>query len=751
MGYIGNQDYNIIEANIGTVTGTDTAANIVALPNDNGALWIASDTGHLYLNDGFQWYDLGQLQCGTGPQGISVTGISKTLTNGLVDTYTVTFSDMSTTTYTITNGKGIVSVARTSGDGSEGTLDTYTITYNDSTTSTYDVYNGADGNTWLTGSTVPLAGDGSDGDLYLNTATNFYYEKVTGSWVLKGTLKGDAYSYNAAGTLVGRSAYDTEAAGFGYLSLDEAVPTVYFKLSSAPGDWSIGTAVGKGVGISNVTKTGTLDNVDTYTITYDDLSTNTFTVTNANIDDSQITTTNTWSAEKIVLALDDAAAVVAATNESINDLIQSIVDLSTAAAQSQFGETFTSPGLALSTSEVVLPFTTIVQSTDTNKFSLNDTAETISIKDVGVYQFLSTMTFENIDGSSQATSVTFSLRDTANNILYTETKAIETGAGNKISQSFNSLFEVTQSMLDSHSGEIEFDINVVADNSYYRIVEFNSILSTSGATIPIVQPLAPNYTGVMATIASASTTNVGAATADYLNVTGTTTITAFDTIAAGVERTIVFDGALTLTHNATRLILPTGANITTVAGDTAIFRSEGSGNWRLVGGTVYTRIVSGSIEDATDRIGLIDYGYVEKSYHIVAFGGEFNRADYPKLWAYLQENPTLVKTQAQWQTEATANDGICGFYSSGNETTTFRVPNLDKAFLRPDNRGVGSYQRDDFKSHQHINYTATNSGSGTSERKLASSPGFMDIPTSPTGGIETRPRNIAVLPLIVAK
>ena len=142
MGYIGNQDYNMIETNIGTVTGTDTAAKIAALPNDNGALWLASDTGHLFLNDGFKWHDLGRLQGDTGPQGVGVKGISKTSTSGLVDTYTVTFSDMSTTTYTITNGKGIVGVARTSGDGSEGTLDTYTITYNDSTTSTYDVYNG---------------------------------------------------------------------------------------------------------------------------------------------------------------------------------------------------------------------------------------------------------------------------------------------------------------------------------------------------------------------------------------------------------------------------------------------------------------------------------------------------------------------------------------------------------------------------------------------------------------------------------
>ena len=42
-------------------------------------------------------------------------------------------------------GIGITSVVRTSGTGAAGTVDTYTITYSDSTTSTFSVYNGADG------------------------------------------------------------------------------------------------------------------------------------------------------------------------------------------------------------------------------------------------------------------------------------------------------------------------------------------------------------------------------------------------------------------------------------------------------------------------------------------------------------------------------------------------------------------------------------------------------------------------------
>jgi hypothetical protein len=77
----------------------------------------------------------------------------------------------------------------------------------------------------------------------------------------------------------------------------------------------------------------------------------------------------------------------------------------------------------------------------------------------------------------------------------------------------------------------------------------------------------------------------------YLTITGTTTITAFDNVAAGQLRYVRFSGALTLTHNATSLILPNnGSNITTANGDTAIFVSEGSGNWRCL---MYTP-VSGS-------------------------------------------------------------------------------------------------------------------------------------------------------------
>jgi hypothetical protein len=85
-----------------------------------------------------------------------------------------------------------------------------------------------------------------------------------------------------------------------------------------------------------------------------------------------------------------------------------------------------------------------------------------------------------------------------------------------------------------------------------------------------------------ANIASATTTNIGAATGNYVVVTGTTTITSFGTVQAGTRRIVNFSGILILTHNGTSLILPTAANITTAAGDTATFISLGSGNWVCV-------------------------------------------------------------------------------------------------------------------------------------------------------------------------
>lgn len=74
----------------------------------------------------------------TGTTGNGIASFEKTSTSGLIDTYTITFTNGTTSTLNVTNGRGIVSIDLTS---TEENIDTYTITYNDGTTSTFTVTN----------------------------------------------------------------------------------------------------------------------------------------------------------------------------------------------------------------------------------------------------------------------------------------------------------------------------------------------------------------------------------------------------------------------------------------------------------------------------------------------------------------------------------------------------------------------------------------------------------------------------------
>jgi len=88
-----------------------------------------------------------------------------------------------------------------------------------------------------------------------------------------------------------------------------------------------------------------------------------------------------------------------------------------------------------------------------------------------------------------------------------------------------------------------------------------------------------------APIASAATTTIGIHGAgDTIHITGTITITSLGVSTTGVKRTLIFDGVLTITHNATSLICPGGDNIITVAGSSidVVCENGASGYWRVV-------------------------------------------------------------------------------------------------------------------------------------------------------------------------
>lgn len=107
-----------------------------------------------------------------GKDGVSVTKIEKTGGEGNIDIYTITYSDGSTSTFTVTNGidgengkdgstgtdgkkgqdgKTGVTVTKIEKTSTEGSQDTYTITYSDGTTATFVVTNGEDGKQGIKG------------------------------------------------------------------------------------------------------------------------------------------------------------------------------------------------------------------------------------------------------------------------------------------------------------------------------------------------------------------------------------------------------------------------------------------------------------------------------------------------------------------------------------------------------------------------------------------------------------------------
>ena len=79
------------------------------------------------------------IQGPTGPIGNGIATIEKTSTSGLVDTYTITYTNGNTTTFDVSNGNGIDRIEKTA---TVGNKDTYTIYFTNGSTTTFDVSNG---------------------------------------------------------------------------------------------------------------------------------------------------------------------------------------------------------------------------------------------------------------------------------------------------------------------------------------------------------------------------------------------------------------------------------------------------------------------------------------------------------------------------------------------------------------------------------------------------------------------------------
>jgi hypothetical protein len=166
-----------------------------------------------------------------------------------------------------------------------------------------------------------------------------------------------------------------------------------------------------------------------------------------------------------------------------------------------------------------------------------------------------------------------------NNALWTAKTVAEGGTGDLRYKLSKATAANTLSMLlqDNFSGRAE--IGLTGDDDFHFKVSpdgstWAEALTISSATGGV------RFLAVESDVASAATCDIGSAASLKVQITGTTTITSFGTVHHCL-RLLRFAGALTLTNNATSLVLPTGANIVTAAGDCAIATSDASGNWRV--------------------------------------------------------------------------------------------------------------------------------------------------------------------------
>jgi hypothetical protein len=152
-------------------------------------------------------------------------------------------------------------------------------------------------------------------------------------------------------------------------------------------------------------------------------------------------------------------------------------------------------------------------------------------------------------------------------------------------------------LIDDAAGNWEYGLGTVVDAVTDQLQRTTVLASSNGGALVnfsgvskdiVVLPFAQTHfwpgesdSFAETDIASAATCDLGTLYTFRARITGTTTITSFGS-QPNSFRIVRFAGILTLTHNATSLILRNGANVVTAAGDVYIFASDASGNWREV-------------------------------------------------------------------------------------------------------------------------------------------------------------------------
>lgn len=177
----------------------------------DNSLYINTSTDQLLKCNGTTWVAIDYIR------GNGIADITGPVTSGLVDIYTINYTDGASVTFDVHNGRGIISVTKTN---TTGLIDTYTIAYNDGTNNTFTIKNG---NEWYWGQLVSgmVAADTAftlpfevrPGDGYLNIAEDAIYSCKSGApagvasvWNYRFTIASAATGTNDYGMLINKPA-----------------------------------------------------------------------------------------------------------------------------------------------------------------------------------------------------------------------------------------------------------------------------------------------------------------------------------------------------------------------------------------------------------------------------------------------------------------------------------------------------------------------------------------------------------------
>ena len=146
-------------------------------------------------------------------------------------------------------------------------------------------------------------------------------------------------------------------------------------------------------------------------------------------------------------------------------------------------------------------------------------------------------------------------------------------------QTLNIQVQGGSSVNDGLGGDFYWNSASTATDNGTTVIKPSSI-TTAGRWLRLYTP---PY-GAMGTIATGTTTDLGTLGTNFIQVQGSGTITSFGSSASTARPLffVTFNAANTLTYNASSLIIPGGASITTAAGDVALAQYLGSGNWQIL-------------------------------------------------------------------------------------------------------------------------------------------------------------------------